>query len=80
MWDIWYTWVTSDLVGGCMKIVNLRKARDKYSQIIHEVAYLHERYTICKVSKPMVVMVSYDDWQIIEQMFRDIDAKRQLKE
>jgi PHD/YefM family antitoxin component YafN of YafNO toxin-antitoxin module len=63
-----------------MKKINMRKARDKYSQIMHEVGYLNERYILCKVNKPMAVLVSWNDWEVIEAMYREIDEKRKLKE
>lgn len=80
IWRTWYTLALTEFAGGLMKKVNLKKARDLFSQIIHEAAYLHERYTICKANRPMVVMISYDDWNVIEAMYREIDEKRKLKE
>jgi len=63
-----------------MKITNLRKGRDSYSRIMHEVGYLSERYVFCKNNKEMAVLISWDDWKMIEKMFREIDEKRTLKE
>ena len=63
-----------------MKKINLRKARDCYSQIMHEVGYLNERYILCKVNKPMAVLISWEDWQTFEKMLREKDEERTLKE
>lgn len=62
-----------------MKKVNLKKFHANYSKIVHEVAYLNERYTICKLNKPMSVMVSYDDWLVIEKLFKEINDNRKEK-
>lgn len=74
---IWYHLKES---GGIMKKLNMRKARDKYSEMLHEVGYLNERYIICKNTKPMAVLLSWEDWQVIEKMFKANDEKRELKE
>jgi hypothetical protein len=63
-----------------MQKVGLEKVRATLSSIIDKTAFCNERYIFCRNFKPMAVLVSWDDWQVIEAMYREIDEKRTLKE
>ena len=63
-----------------MQKINLKKAAREFSKMVHLSCYNDERFILCKNNKPMTVMLSWDDWQIIEERFREEEEKKELKE
>lgn len=63
-----------------MKKIGSEGIRKGLGTILTQVGYCGERVIITRNFKEIAVMISWDDWEMIEQMFRDIDKKRELKE
>jgi prevent-host-death family protein len=49
-------------------------------EVMIEVKYCNERYVVTRNFKPVGVLISWDDWKMFEEMIRENDEKRTLKE
>ena len=59
--------------------LNIMKFRQNMSETLHKVAFNDERVILCKNNKQMAVMISWDDWKVVEAMFRENDKLREMK-
>jgi prevent-host-death family protein len=63
-----------------MKKIGCEVIRHTLGDLLIQVGYCGERVIITRHFKEVAVMISWDDWKMIEQMFRERDEKRTLKE
>ncbi len=61
-----------------MKILKMAQAKEKFSEILNEVGYKGERILVEKRQKPLVVIISYDDYKRLEEL-EDIIESRVLE-
>ena len=63
-----------------IKKIGCEGIRRTLGSLLTQVGFCGERVIITRNFKEVAVMISWDDWKMIEKMFREIDEKRQLKE
>lgn len=50
------------------------EARERLAHILNEVAYGHERYVLERHGKPVAVVISVDDFALLEELEDRIDV------
>lgn len=63
-----------------MQKINIDTLRRTLSPVVLKTAYCNERYIVCRNFKEVAVILSWEDWKVIEKMFKANDEKRELKE
>jgi prevent-host-death family protein len=63
-----------------MKKIGMEVLRKTMGEVMIEVKYCNERYVVTRNFKPVGVLISWDDWKMFEEMIRENDEKRTLKE
>ncbi len=61
-----------------MKTVSLANAKAKFSEVVNNAEYKHERILIEKRSKPAAVVIGYDEYKKLEQL-EDMYESRMLQ-
>ena len=58
-----------------MKTVSLADAKAKFSEVVNNAEYKHERILIEKRSKPAAVVIGYDEYKKLEQLEDMYDSR-----
>jgi antitoxin YefM len=65
------------------KVLSLSEVKAKFSEVVDEIATTHERVTVTRNGRPVVVLLSTDDLEAIEEtlaILSDPAAMRELAE
>lgn len=62
-----------------LRVVSSRDLRGNLSEMISRVTYGGERVGVSRNGKPAVVMVSVEDYELLEALEDDADAKAYLE-
>ena len=54
-----------------LNYINLTNARNQLSQLVTKVAEAREQYVVIRGSRPVAVMMSWDEYQSREQQWQD---------
>ncbi|MBC8449734.1 MAG: type II toxin-antitoxin system prevent-host-death family antitoxin [Chloroflexi bacterium] len=61
-----------------MKYIGAAEARDKLSQVINEVAYGNQRYTVERRGQPLAVLVSVPDYQSLVGLLSEAGVRSEI--
>jgi len=63
-----------------MQKVCTEQVRRTLSTMLTKTAFCGDRYIITRNRKETAVMISWDDWQWVEQQFKERDKEKEVKE
>jgi len=61
-----------------MDTISCKEARDKMAEVINKVVYSHKRYTLTRHGNQVAVIISFEDWQLIEKLLQRIEDEEDL--
>lgn len=66
--------------GQCMELISARQARDHLAEVINKVAYAGERYALTRHGQQVAVLISIDEWRLVERILEDMEDKEDIKD
>ncbi|HRD56164.1 MAG TPA: type II toxin-antitoxin system Phd/YefM family antitoxin [Parachlamydiaceae bacterium] len=62
------------------KTVSCKEIKDHMAEILNRVAYNHNRYKIARHNKEMAIIISIDEWQVIENILQKLEDEQDMHE
>ncbi len=62
-----------------MENISAKKARDHLSEVINKVVYGGERYTLTRHGTGVAVIISLDEWKMIEYILQKVEDEKDIK-
>lgn len=62
-----------------MKIVSSKEIRDHLSDILNNVAYRGDKYTLTRSGKNMAVIISVEEWERIEKFLQQMEEEEDIR-
>lgn len=63
-----------------METVSCREIKDHMAEILNRVAYNRNRYKIARHNKEMAVIISIEEWEVIEKILQNLEDEEDTKE
>ena len=63
-----------------METISAKEIRDNLSDILNKVAYKGQKYTLTRSGKDMAVIVSMEEWNLIEKVMQKIEDEEDIKD
>ena len=63
-----------------METISSKQARDNLSDILNQVAFRKERYILTRSGKNMAVLLSMDEWKLVEKLLQDLEDREDIRD
>lgn len=63
-----------------METISSKEIRDNLSDILNKVAYKGQKYTLTRSGKDMAVIVSMEEWKVIEKLLQQIEDAEDIRD
>lgn len=63
-----------------MKNISSREVRDNLSDVLNNVAYKGEKYMLTRSGKSMGVLLSVDEWRLVEKILQQAEDDADTKD
>lgn len=63
-----------------METISSKDIRDNLSDILNKVAYKGQKYTLTRSGKDMAVIVSVEEWKIVEKLMQQIEDEENIRD
>ncbi len=63
-----------------MRHISSKQARDELSTVLNRVAYGGEKYLFTRHGNGLAVMISLEEWEVIEKKLELLDDQEDIKE
>ena len=67
-------------MGVVMETVSSKEIRDNLSDILNKVAYSGQKYTLTRSGKNMAVIVSMEEWKVVERILQKIEDEEDIRD
>lgn len=63
-----------------METISSKEVKDRLSEILSQVAYGHKRFKIARHNKEMAIIISIEDWELIEKIIKQHEDEEDIRE
>lgn len=63
-----------------METLSCKEMKDHLADILNRVAYNHRRYKIARHNKEMAIIISIEEWTVIEKILQQLEDKEDIRE
>jgi prevent-host-death family protein len=63
-----------------METLSCREVKDHMAEILNRVAYNHKRYKIARHNKEMAIIISIEEWEVIEKILQKLEDEEDIYE
>lgn len=67
-------------MGVVMETISSKDVRDHLSDVLNKVAYKGQKYTLTRSGKEMAVILSIEEWNLIEKMMQRLENEIDIKD
>lgn len=63
-----------------METLSCREVKDHMADILNRVAYNHKRYKIARHKKEMAIIISIEEWELIEKIIHNLENEQDTQD
>lgn len=63
-----------------IETLSCREIKDHMADILNKVAYNHKRYKIARHNKEMAIIISIEEWEVIENILQKLEDEEDIQE